>query len=174
MLEMGTNKLAREIRDSKGQPETRIKTPEMETHLDFASRFFRLVQVRVFNIIQTRIKNGTFKPFETQEPGQPLNTHTVVATRKRRILNDHQPTTSPPEHRAHLPYNPTLTLDELIEESIQELNPKDLYTHAEGLSNRPRNEDGLVILLTFTDASDSHDNVYYQLLTIRFLISPLQ
>lgn len=111
------------------------------THVDFMSRFFQLVQVRVFNIVQTRIKKGILYQSDSQKPSQPLDTYNLNATNKRRILDEHQPPTAVPNRRAHLPYDPTLTLDQLIELSVQELDLKDLYTHPEGLSTTPKEED---------------------------------
>jgi len=114
------------------------------THVDFLSRFFRLVQVRVFNIVQVRVKNGILAWTENQKPHQPLETYNVNATNKRRIIDEHQPPTTVPDRRAHLPYDPTLTLDQLIELSIQEMDPTALYAHSDGLSTSPKEEDKLV------------------------------
>lgn len=142
---MGVTNLPKTLKECGGQVETRFKDPGVMTHVDFMSRFFQLVQVRVFNIVQTRIKKGILYQSDSQKPSQPLDTYNLNATNKRRILDEHQPPTAVPNRRAHLPYDPTLTLDQLIELSVQELDLKDLYTHPEGLSTTPKEEDKMVI-----------------------------
>jgi len=141
---MGVTNLSKILKECGGQVETRFKNPGVATHVDFMSRFFRLVQVRVFNIVQTHIKNGIpFQP-DGQKPSQPLGTYNFNATNKRRVLDEHQPPTVVPHHPAHVPYDPTLTLDQLIELSVQELDPTALYAHFDGLSTSPKEEDKLV------------------------------
>ncbi|KAF8945455.1 hypothetical protein BGZ47_002602 [Haplosporangium gracile] len=51
--------------------------------------------------------------------------------------------TTVPDRRAHLPYNPTFTLNQVIEESIQKLDPNDLYAHPNGLSIVSKDEERL-------------------------------
>ncbi|KAG0376646.1 hypothetical protein BGX24_007451, partial [Mortierella sp. AD032] len=138
---MGATSLSKALKECGGQPETRSKNPGVMTHVDFFSRFFRLIQVRVLNIVLARAKNGTLTQNEKEKPDQSLDTYNFDATNKRRVLNEHQPPTVVTNRRAHLPYDPSLTLDQLIEMSVQELDPKDLYPHPEGLSTAKKEED---------------------------------
>ncbi|KAF8923554.1 hypothetical protein BGZ58_002807, partial [Dissophora ornata] len=140
---MGCKALPKKLKECCGQVETRFKKPGVMTHVDFMSRFFRLVQVQVFNNVLTRIKNGILFQPESQKPDQPLDTYSFNATNKRRILDEHQPPTTFPNHRVHVPYDPTLTLDQIIELSIQELDPTALYAHSDGLSTSPKEGDKL-------------------------------
>jgi hypothetical protein len=159
MLAMGVRNLSKALKECGGQHETRFKDPGMTTHVDLLSRFFRLIQVRVFDIVKRHIKNAQT---ESQTP-HFLETYNIDDTKKRRILNEHQPSTTTPSRRAHLPYDPTLTLDQLIELSVQELDPKNLFTHPEGLSTVAKEQDKVNNFSLFIFASDKRHILIYQL-----------
>ncbi|KAG0276625.1 hypothetical protein BGZ97_010056, partial [Linnemannia gamsii] len=72
---------------------------------------------------------------------KPLETQTVDGSLKRHIINDHQAATAEPERRAHFPYNPSLALDQFIDECIEDLDPRNLYSHQDGLCTVENDEE---------------------------------
>ncbi|KAG0047577.1 hypothetical protein BGZ90_007861 [Linnemannia elongata] len=131
---MGIRGLPKELHESGGVAGVSCKEEGKSTHVDFLCRFFRLLQTRAFHILQQRVKTGSNSVTETPAPELQLEIEVTARSRKRKDIVEHNPSSSTPSLDVTIPFDAKRTLDELIEDSIDQLGYKKLFLNPDGLS----------------------------------------
>ncbi|KAF9109248.1 hypothetical protein BGW39_005173, partial [Mortierella sp. 14UC] len=126
---MGLRGLPKQLKECGGVAGHSCMVTGKETHVDFLSQFFRLLNTQAFKITQQHAKTRTTEPALEL----PLETEEVTGA-KRKNTGEHHPSTNSPTPASQLAFKRDQTLDELIEESIANLGPKNLFLTPNGLS----------------------------------------
>lgn len=131
---MGIRGLPKELHECGGLAGCSCKDTGKATHVDFLSRFFRLLNARAFKIVQQHAKTRALH--SQTEPALELlfETEEVTGATKRKNIGEHHPSTNNPSPAPQFAFERNQTLDELIEESVANLGPKNLFLNPNGLS----------------------------------------
>ncbi|KAF9303847.1 hypothetical protein BGZ91_009035, partial [Linnemannia elongata] len=131
---LGIRGLPKELHESGGVAGVSCKEEGKSTHVDFLCRFFRLLQTRAFHILQQRVKTGSNSVTETPAPELQLEIEVTARSRKRKDIVEHNPSSNTPSIDVTIPFDAKRTLDELIEDSIDQLGYKKVFLNPDGLS----------------------------------------
>ncbi|KAG0024653.1 hypothetical protein BGZ80_011321 [Entomortierella chlamydospora] len=138
--EMGIQKLFEEIK-SNGSIATDLKDHDKQIHLDFMATYFRLVQTKCFDVLNKLSRHQTLVP---HDDNGDRSTAQIGETNKRNITDDHGPPNPAPSNRLELRYSPIDSLDQMIQDALNDLAPTELFLINGRLSTDPPEENPMV------------------------------